>query len=135
MPKTTLIKAVGTFVEALNRGDIKAAVAHYETNGVLVAQPGVAVVGVAAIEEALTGMLAMNPRLTTLSQEVFASNDLALYHSEWSMSGTSPDGNPVTLSGQSSDVLRRQPDGQWKIAIDNPWGTAVLTATATSPAL
>jgi ketosteroid isomerase-like protein len=122
----TPIKIVSTFVEAMNRGDIEAAVRHYEPNGIFVVQPGVVVVGAVAIQEGLASMLSMNPRLTTLSCEVFASNDLALYHSEWRMNGTGPDGTPVALSGQSSDVLRKQPNGDWKIAIDNPWGTAVL---------
>lgn len=130
MPTTTPTKVVSAFVEAMNRGDIETAVSHYEPSGILVAQPGVVAVGAAAIREALTGMLQMNPRLTTASQEVFSSNEVALYHSNWSMSGTGPDGNSVTLSGQSSDVLRRQPGGEWKIAIDNPWGTAVLPNNA-----
>ena len=54
------------------------------------------------------------------------TDELALYHSKWSMRGTGPDGAQVEVSGQSSDVLRRQADGTWKIAIDNPWGTTVL---------
>jgi ketosteroid isomerase-like protein len=26
----------------------------------------------------------------------------------------------------SSDVLRRQADGRWLVAIDNPWGTGII---------
>lgn len=126
MPTSTPTNVVSAFVAAMNRGDIDAAVSHYEPSGILVAQPGSVAVGLEAIREALAGMLQMTPRLTMASQEVFSSNDVALYHSNWSMRGRGPDGSPVTLSGQSSDVLRRQPGGEWKIAIDNPWGTAVL---------
>lgn len=126
MSTATPIQTVGAFVDAMNRADIEAAVAHYEPNGLLVAQPGVVAVGAAAIREALAGMLSMNPKLSTLTQEVLVSNDLALYHSEWIMNGTGPDGMQVTLSGKSADVLRKQPNGDWKIAMDNPWGTAVL---------
>jgi ketosteroid isomerase-like protein len=130
MPTATPIKTVTTFVEAMNRGDTAAALAHYEQKAVFVASPGVVVVGTPAIQEAITEMLSMSPRLTTLTQEVFASDDLALYHSEWSMNGADPDGKPITLVGRSSDVLRKQPSGEWKIAIDNPWGTAVLNGQA-----
>jgi ketosteroid isomerase-like protein len=45
---------------------------------------------------------------------------------EWTLSGTGQDGKPVTMGGLSADVLRRQPDGRWLIAVDNPWGTAIL---------
>ena len=30
------------------------------------------------------------------------------------------------MSGRSSDILRRQPDGNWLIALDNPWGTDIV---------
>jgi uncharacterized protein (TIGR02246 family) len=126
MSTATPIQTVSAFVEAMNRGDIEAAVAHYEPNGVLVARPGVVAVGATAIREALAGMLSMSPKLSTRTYDVIISDDLALYHSEWSMNGTGPDGVPARLSGKSADVLRKQPNGDWKIAIDNPWGTAVL---------
>ena len=51
---------------------------------------------------------------------------MALFCSKWSLTGTGPDGKPMQLGGLSSDILRRQADGTWLIAIDNPWGTAIL---------
>jgi ketosteroid isomerase-like protein len=27
------------------------------------------------------------------------------------------------MGGTSADVLRRDPDGAWRIVIDNPWGS------------
>jgi ketosteroid isomerase-like protein len=30
------------------------------------------------------------------------------------------------MAGESSDVLRRQRDGRWLIALDNPWGADLL---------
>jgi len=32
------------------------------------------------------------------------------------------------VEGVRAEVVRRQPDGTWKYAIDNPWGGAVLGA-------
>jgi uncharacterized protein (TIGR02246 family) len=130
MTANTPLAVVHAFVDAMNRGDLEAAVAHYDSDAVLVVQPGVVARGRSAIETALAGMLALRPTLTSDAQEVLALDDLALYHSRWSLSGRDPTGDAVTLSGQSSDVLRRGPGGEWKIAIDNPWGTAVLDAPA-----
>jgi signal transduction histidine kinase len=31
------------------------------------------------------------------------------------------DGNPITMGGHGSDVMRRQSDGTWKFLIDNAW--------------
>ena len=39
------------------------------------------------------------------------------------VAGTGPDGQRVSLTGQSADVLRLQSDGSWRFVIDNPWGT------------
>jgi len=47
-------------------------------------------------------------------------------YSKWNLKGTGPDGKPVEMNAMSSDLLRRQADGTWLIAIDNPWGTAIL---------
>lgn len=128
MPHTSASQTVNAFVDAMNRGDIDAAVAYYEPGGVLIAEPGASATGLDAIREALTQMLALRPSLRTTTHEVIATDDLALYHSDWQMAGTSPDGAPVVLSGKSADVLRKQADGGWKIAIDNPWGAEVLAA-------
>jgi ketosteroid isomerase-like protein len=45
-----------------------------------------------------------------------------LTQAKWSVIGTDPDGKPVTMSGRSADVVRRQADGTWKFVIDNPRG-------------
>jgi ketosteroid isomerase-like protein len=126
MPSRSPLEVVRAFVEAMNRGDVDAAVSHYAIDGILVVEPGVVVTGAPAIRDALAAMLGMRPRLTTGVDEVLVSNELALYHSDWQMRGTGPDGSAVELGGRSSDVLRRRPSGEWEIAIDNPWGTAVL---------
>jgi hypothetical protein len=30
--------------------------------------------------------------------------------------------NPVFLDFRGSEVVRQQPDGSWRLVIDNPWG-------------
>ena len=50
-------------------------------------------------------------------------SDPALVITEWSFSGTGPDGNPVNMVSKSADVLRHPDDGTWRFVIDNPWGT------------
>jgi len=32
----------------------------------------------------------------------------------------------VQMNGRSSDILRHQLDGNWLIALDNPWGTNIV---------
>jgi ketosteroid isomerase-like protein len=47
---------------------------------------------------------------------------LALTGLKWSATGTDPEGKPVALSGNSTEVVRRQSDGTWLFVIDNPRG-------------
>jgi len=54
--------------------------------------------------------------------KVILANDIALLFSKWNLSD--PEGNAVELSGQTSDVVRRQADGSWLFVIDNPFGAA-----------
>jgi ketosteroid isomerase-like protein len=54
---------------------------------------------------------------------VLEAGGLALVAGAWTFTGTGSDGEPVTLTGQNGDVLRRQEDGSWRFVIDNPWGT------------
>jgi ketosteroid isomerase-like protein len=56
-------------------------------------------------------------------KRVLQANDLALVITEWSFSGTGPDGNPVNMAAKSAGALRHQDDGTWRFVIDNPWGT------------
>lgn len=121
------LDAVTQFVNAMNRGDLETALSMYEPGASLVVKPGAVVTGTVALREALAGFVALKPTLTSGAQQVVAAGDVALYCAQWSLRGTDPAGNPVQMSGRSSDVLRRQPDGNWLIAVDNPWGTGIVT--------
>lgn len=124
----TPLATVERLVRAINDGDLAAAAALYEPDAILVAQPGQVARGTAQVREALGGFVAMQARLTSEAEHVLEAGELALYLGRWQLRGTAPGGEPIVLSGVSSDVLRRQPDGRWLIAIDNPWGAQVLPA-------
>ena len=117
---------VNDLTDAINRGDLEGAAALYEPNAVLVVQPGTIARGSQEIRAALGGFIALKPTLSTQAQQVVEAQDLALYVGRWSLKGTDPAGQPVSMGGDSSDILRRQPDGRWLIALDNPWGGKIL---------
>ena len=122
----TPLDTVNELVRAINAGDLTAAVALYEADAVLVVQPGHLARGRAQLREALAGFVAMRATLTSEAQHIVDTGDLALYLGRWRLRGTDPAGTPVELGGESADILRRQADGRWLIAIDDPWGTQLL---------
>jgi ketosteroid isomerase-like protein len=52
---------------------------------------------------------------------VLTAGNLALVTYRRQLRGTLPDGAPIEQQGRTIDVLRRDDDGQWCVAIDNPW--------------
>ncbi len=112
------------FAEALNRGDLDALVALYEPGASLTPTPGRTVTGTEAIRASLAAFLAMKPTITLSSRLVAHAGDLALVTGQWSLSMTGPDGKAATVQGRPAEVARRQPDGRWLYAIDEPFGLA-----------
>jgi uncharacterized protein (TIGR02246 family) len=112
------------FAKALNAGDLEGLVALYEPQATLMPSPGKVVSGTSAIREALTGFLAARPSMTLTARTLAQAGDVALVSAAWQLAMTGQDGKPVTMNGQSAEVVRRQADGRWLFAIDFPFGVA-----------
>jgi uncharacterized protein (TIGR02246 family) len=111
---------------AVSAGDIEGALATFEPNAVMVAQPGVSVMGTEALRGAFKQFLGVNPKIAVTEQEVIQAGDIALHSYTWKMSGKAPDGSAIEQNGFSTVVLRKQPDGRWLMVIDNPFGDLLL---------
>ena len=107
------------YAEALNRGDVEAVVALYEPDAKIRRGSGEIVSGAAEIREHVRQLLSVKPTVTLVGS-VFVSSDgaVALTSARWSMTATAPDGSPMSESGQSMELVRRQPDGTWRFVLD-----------------
>lgn len=111
------------FERHMNAGDLDALANLYETDAVLVPNPGELVAGREAIREALGAFVAAKVQLhLRVSQVLRAGDDLAMLYGDWSGHFTDPDGARVEIAGQSVEVVRRQADGTWRFALDDPYG-------------
>ena len=63
----------------------------------------------------------MKPTMTIEVPIVVESGDTALLHSRWTLKGTGPDGSPVEMEMQGTEIVRRQANGNWLFVIDNPF--------------
>ncbi len=126
MPASSPEELHQRWVDGVNRGDLDGLTALYEPDAAFVVRPGETVAGLAAVRDATNGLLALRPRATLDPLYVVRAGDLALLISRWRLTGTGPDGAAVDIGGQTSDVARRQADGTWRFAIDNPWGDAAV---------
>ena len=126
MSTSSPVNIVDQLVQAVNQGNLDAAVACYEADATLIVQPGQVATGKKAIREALAGFIAMKTTITTETRKIIQTDEIALSISMWSAIGTGPDGTPFKIAETSADVLHRQADGKWLIVIDNPFGAAIL---------
>jgi ketosteroid isomerase-like protein len=53
---------------------------------------------------------------------ISAADDLALVVVQWRSKTVSSSGDVKVWTGTATDIARRQPDGTWKLALDNPYG-------------
>jgi uncharacterized protein (TIGR02246 family) len=115
-------QVLAAVVDGINTRDLDALLRLYEPDAAFAAQPGTLAHGTSGVSASLEAFLAMKGTLDIRLKHVLEASGLALVVGEWSFTGTGADGQPVTLTGQNADVLRRQVDGSWRFVIDNPWG-------------
>ena len=111
---------------AFHKGDIDGIMQTYEPGAVVVGEPGAPVTGAPALRAMFAGFIAARARFTFQGHEVIQAKDIAVHITPWRMAGVAPDGTPLTASGLSVAVLRRQSDGRWLMVLDNPFGDAIL---------
>ena len=113
-------------VEALRRDDLEAAVAFYEPDAAFVLDSGEVVTGQAAVREALKAWIGLDDVRWTKPVRAYVSADggLAWLRGSWAATAKRATGEPVTSTGESVEVVRRQPDGTWRFAIDHPRGAS-----------
>jgi uncharacterized protein (TIGR02246 family) len=121
-PPTSPQDVIRHFERLLHERDVDGLVALYEPDAVF-QTPGGAVQGHDAIRSALQEFVALQPTIRGEIATVLEAGGTALLMNRWALEGTAPDGSPVRLGGVSADVMRRQPDGSWRVLVDNPWGT------------
>ena len=116
---------VGDWEKMINAGDLEAVLAFYEPDAVAVlpkAEGGPVRGRDDGVRQVLEQFLALKPTFNNVLNRRTEAGEVALIVGDWSLEGTGPDGSPVTMNGRFRDVLHRQPDGSWLIAIDNPFG-------------
>jgi ketosteroid isomerase-like protein len=97
------------FVVRANAGDVEGLVALYESEAVLACPDGQLAVGSEAIRSFYSGLLAERPRFEAGEQQpALCHGDLALTSSR------------LTNGVVTAEIARKQADGAWLWAIDQP---------------
>ncbi len=109
------------FAGAASAGDATAVAALYLADARLMPPNAPTVEGREAIRQFWGGLLeAYQMRLDAASDEIEGRGDLAYARGHYTLTGTpkAKGGAPLHDEGKFLEVLRRQPDGAWRYAVD-----------------
>ncbi|GAA1708114.1 YybH family protein [Fodinicola feengrottensis] len=109
---------------AFNNGDLEGVLATYDPKAVFVIRPGEVTDGPAELRAALQRLLELDARLTVTPSSLVRSDDVVLALGRYALTGRRRDGTPFDLDAGFADILRHQPDGTWRIAVDNGFTNA-----------
>jgi ketosteroid isomerase-like protein len=120
--RTKLLQRDAEWAALASKGRAVEAILSYWTDDAVVLPPGLpAVMGKAALREYLSGSLKIPGfSITWSSTDVAFSPDgnLAYMFSENSVTMNGADGKPATTTGRAVTIWRRDPDGEWRCAVD-----------------
>ncbi len=95
------------FLQRAGAGDVDGVVALYEPGAVLATPGGELAVGADAIRAVYQALLASRPRFSGAVQPALRCGDVALTSTRFA-------------GGATAEIARRQPDGSWLWAADQP---------------
>jgi len=121
LPKTPRV-AANNLITALCDNDLKALMTLYEEDATLVVRPGMLAQGTAAIRTYYEGLFTLKPDIKYDARVFTETADLALFTANWTILNEALENFPVNRTNCHVAIMRKQPDGNWLIAVDNPWG-------------
>ncbi|HEX7174777.1 MAG TPA: DUF4440 domain-containing protein [Pyrinomonadaceae bacterium] len=120
--KERLLRRDAEWAKAASEGREVESILSYWTEDAVVVPPGLPpVVGKAALRQYVEGSLRIPGfRIYWESKDVTLSPDaqLAYMFSRNEVTMNAPDGTPMTTEGRAVTIWRREPDGEWRCAVD-----------------
>jgi uncharacterized protein (TIGR02246 family) len=115
-----------TLMKAFNAGDLDGILACYEPEACYVPKSGRAARGPVELRELFRAILARRTQIKLDVRKITPSGgDLALVivdWTEWTSNTASSAGEAKQWASTATDIVRKQPDDTWKLALDIPYG-------------
>lgn len=121
-----VLNAIKQMTSAFQNKNIDRVMESYETNAIVIFEPGQPISNQEDIRDMFSAMAQLNPIFTYSGHEVFITGNIATHFAPWSMTGITPDGTEIKQNGLSVAVLRQQKNGDWLIILDNPNGQSLM---------
>ena len=103
---------------AYNTGNLNTVMSIYDGQGIIVADPANPVSGQEKFEAAVKNILAIKGTMQIKTVYCLEVGDVAVGRSEWSIT----DEGQTKVAANGIELLKRQPDGTWRVLIDHAFG-------------
>jgi uncharacterized protein (TIGR02246 family) len=111
------------FVQHVNAGDLDAVMALYEPDAHFISPSGETLVGRDAIRKVVAHLIDAKTRYRgSRVIKAVTVGDIAQLYTDFERTAVDDSGNTVILQSRAIEVLRRQPDGSWKLIVGDPNG-------------
>ena len=108
------------FEQHFNAGDLDAVMALYETDARFVSGSGETLVGRDAIRKVLGAMIDAKTQLRSRVVRAVTVGDIAQLYTDFEGTTVDSSSKTVPVHNKAIEVLRRQPDGDWKLVRGDP---------------
>jgi enoyl-CoA hydratase len=122
------------FAARASAGDLDGLMELYEPGARFIGPNGGDAAGERTIRERLSELLAMEPNILSIDTQAVRAGDLALLSNRWQMSFGDGGTASAGIEGTSTEVARRQPDGNWRLVIDDPASVGLRPPEPQAPA-
>ena len=108
------------FTEQLNAGELDAVMDLYKPEARFVTRSGATLAGRDRICEPLAAMIRSKTKLHSRVIRAVTVGDIAQLYTDFEGIALDRSGQTIEARNKAIEVLRRQPDGTWKLIIGNP---------------
>jgi uncharacterized protein (TIGR02246 family) len=110
------------FVEHFNAGDLDAVMSLYEPEARFVTGSGETLVGRDAIRKVLGDLIEAKTQFQSRVVRTAIVGDIAQLYTDFEGTRVDDAGKTIPVRNKAIEVLRRQPDGSWKLIMGDPNG-------------
>lgn len=124
--RTDPADSVRYFRHCILIGDLAGALGCFHEDAVYIERDGTEVRGLDNIQKSLQQLCSWKPGIQGIKRKLTIVGDLALWIDKWDLKAVTPDGTPVSMTGATSCIMKRNKEGLWLWLVDNPFAAEVI---------
>lgn len=110
------------FARAYNSGKVENLNRLFEPDAKIVNKNGGIITGINEINQEHSGLLKIGGKMTSINKYCIVFEEIALLKADWKIDTLDENGNKIEIKGLSTEIIRKQKNGNWLYIVDNPFG-------------